>query len=37
MEQFLSDEEGAARTTAKHLTATIERALVETTINAPDW
>ncbi|KAF7790728.1 hypothetical protein EIP86_001684 [Pleurotus ostreatoroseus] len=37
LESFTSDAEGEPRATAKHLTATIERALVETTINAPDW
>ncbi|KAF9241788.1 hypothetical protein BU15DRAFT_73132 [Melanogaster broomeanus] len=36
-EQFFSDVEGAARSAVKRLTRTIERQLVETTINAPDW
>ncbi|EKM54873.1 uncharacterized protein PHACADRAFT_124278 [Phanerochaete carnosa HHB-10118-sp] len=36
-EQFLSSEEGAARAAVKRLTATIERELVEATVNAPDW
>lgn len=37
IEQFLSPEEGAARAAVKRLTATIERELVEATINALDW
>lgn len=37
IDQFLSSEEGAARAAVKRLTATIERELVEATINAPDW
>ena len=37
MEQFLSQDEGAARAAVKRLTATIERELVEATVNAPDW
>lgn len=36
-EQFFSDLEGAPRAAAKRLTRTIERELVEATINAPDW
>lgn len=36
-EQFLSSEEGAPRLAVKRLTATIERELVEATVNAPDW
>ncbi|GJE90098.1 glycerol-3-phosphate-acyltransferase [Phanerochaete sordida] len=37
IEQFLAPEEGAARAAVKRLTATIERELVEATVNAPDW
>ena len=37
LDQFLSPEEGAARAAVKRLTATIERELVEATINATDW
>ena len=37
IDQFLSDVEGAPRTAVKRLTATIERELLEATINAPDW
>lgn len=36
-EQFFSDVEGAARAAVKRLTRAIERQLIETTINAPDW
>ncbi|KAF8444901.1 hypothetical protein L210DRAFT_3502322 [Boletus edulis BED1] len=36
-EQFVSDAEGAARAAVKRLTRAIERRLLETTINAPDW
>ncbi|CDO76065.1 hypothetical protein BN946_scf184696.g17 [Trametes cinnabarina] len=36
-EQFMSAEEGAPRAAVKRLTAAIERALTEATINAPDW
>ncbi|KAI6010515.1 glycerol-3-phosphate-acyltransferase [Pisolithus marmoratus] len=36
-EQFFSDLEGTRRTAVKRLTRVIERQLVETTINAPDW
>ncbi len=36
-EQFFSSEEGAPRAAAKRLTRTIERELIEATINAPDW
>lgn len=36
-EQFASSAEGAARAAVKRLTRAIERQLVETTINAPDW
>jgi len=35
--QFLSDIEGMPRAAVKRLTHAIERQLVETTINAPDW
>ena len=35
--QFFSDVEGMPRAAVKRLTRTIERQLVETTINAPDW
>lgn len=35
--QFLSDIEGMPRAAVKRLTRAIERQLVETTINAPDW
>lgn len=37
IDQFLSEGEGSARVAAKRLTAQIERELVESTINAPDW
>ncbi|KAJ3524678.1 hypothetical protein NM688_g8520 [Phlebia brevispora] len=37
MEQFMSDKEGEPRAAVKRLTATIERKLIESTINAPDW
>lgn len=37
IEQFLSGKEDAARAAVKRLTATLERELVEATINAPDW
>ena len=37
MEEFLSEEEGAARSTAKRLTRDIENWLIKSTINAPDW
>lgn len=36
-EQFFSDVEGGPRAAVKRLTRTIERELVEATINAPDW
>ncbi|KAF8644803.1 hypothetical protein AX16_008263 [Volvariella volvacea WC 439] len=36
-EQFFSGAEGAPRAAVKRLTGTIERELVEATINAPDW
>lgn len=36
-EQFVSDVEGATRAAVKRLTRAIERQLIETTINAPDW
>ncbi|KIJ68024.1 hypothetical protein HYDPIDRAFT_107608 [Hydnomerulius pinastri MD-312] len=36
-EQFFSDVEGTPRAAVKRLTRTIERELVEATINAPDW
>ncbi|KAF9227110.1 hypothetical protein BS17DRAFT_800227 [Gyrodon lividus] len=36
-EQFFSEVEGAGRAAVKRLTRTIERQLVETTVNAPDW
>lgn len=35
--QFLSEIEGMPRAAVKRLTRAIERQLVETTINAPDW
>jgi hypothetical protein len=35
--QFLSDEEGAARTCAKDLTRQIKSQMLSLTINAPDW
>lgn len=35
--QFLSDEEGAARTCAKSLTKQITSEMLSLTINAPDW
>lgn len=37
LEQFLSNSEDAPRTAVKRLTSTIERELVESTVNAPDW
>ncbi|KIP01621.1 hypothetical protein PHLGIDRAFT_38237 [Phlebiopsis gigantea 11061_1 CR5-6] len=37
VDQFLSPDEGASRAAVKRLTATIEQALVQATINAPDW
>ncbi|KAI0684811.1 glycerol-3-phosphate-acyltransferase [Cytidiella melzeri] len=37
IEQYMSGNEGADRAAAKRLTARIERELIETTINAPDW
>ena len=37
IEQFLSDVDGSPRAAVKRLTATVERELVEATINAPDW
>ncbi|KIJ18508.1 hypothetical protein PAXINDRAFT_167112 [Paxillus involutus ATCC 200175] len=36
-QQFFSETDGAARAAVKRLTRTIERQLVETTVNAPDW
>ncbi|KAH7916613.1 hypothetical protein BJ138DRAFT_1139465 [Hygrophoropsis aurantiaca] len=36
-EQYLSGVEGSARSAAKRLTATIERELIDATVNAPDW
>lgn len=36
-EEFFSDKEGSPRSAVKRLTADIETALVEATINAPDW
>lgn len=36
-QQFFSSEDGAPRAAAKRLTRTIERELIEATINAPDW
>jgi glycerol-3-phosphate O-acyltransferase / dihydroxyacetone phosphate acyltransferase len=36
-EQFSCGEEGASRAAAKRLTRAIETALLEATINAPDW
>lgn len=37
LEEFLSEEEGAARSAAKRLTRDIENWLIKSTINAPDW
>lgn len=38
LEQFSSsNSEDAPRAAVKRLTATIERELVEATVNAPDW
>ncbi|KAF7315927.1 PlsC domain-containing protein [Mycena indigotica] len=37
VEQFSSEAEGAPRAAVKRLTRAIEKQLVETTINAPDW
>lgn len=37
LDQFLSSEDDASRLAVKRLTATIERQLVEQTVNAPDW
>ncbi|KAI0047908.1 glycerol-3-phosphate-acyltransferase [Auriscalpium vulgare] len=37
LDQFLLEEEGAARAAAKRLTRAIESQLVALTINAPDW
>jgi glycerol-3-phosphate O-acyltransferase / dihydroxyacetone phosphate acyltransferase len=37
IEQYTAGDEGTARAAAKRLTAQIERELVETTINAPNW
>lgn len=36
-EQFFSAEEGAARAAVKRLTKTIEKRLVERSVNAGDW
>jgi glycerol-3-phosphate O-acyltransferase / dihydroxyacetone phosphate acyltransferase len=36
-EQFLSGVEGSSRAAVKRLTRAIETALLEATINAPDW
>lgn len=36
-DQFLSKEEGAPRAAVKRLSRKIEEALIEATINAPDW
>lgn len=36
-EQFFSSQEGAPRAAVKRLTQTIEKELIEATINAPDW
>jgi len=36
-EQFFSGLEGAPRAAVKRLTRSIERELIEATINAPDW
>ncbi|KAK6972111.1 PlsC domain-containing protein [Favolaschia claudopus] len=37
IEQFTSDAEGAQRTAVKRLSRAIETALVETSVNSPDW
>ena len=37
LEEFLSENEGAARSAAKRLTSDIEDWLIRSTINAPDW
>ncbi|KAI0338250.1 glycerol-3-phosphate-acyltransferase [Trametopsis cervina] len=37
IEQYVSGGEGAARAAAKRLTARIERELIASTINSPDW
>jgi glycerol-3-phosphate O-acyltransferase / dihydroxyacetone phosphate acyltransferase len=37
IEEFQSDVEGAPRAAAKRLTRAIEKELVESTVNAPDW
>ncbi|CAK5265816.1 unnamed protein product [Mycena citricolor] len=37
LEQFCSDEEGAAKAAVKRLTRAVEASLVSTTINGPDW
>ena len=36
-DNFFSDAEGLRRAAVKRLTRTIERSLIEMTINAPDW
>lgn len=36
-EQFFSTVEGEPRAAVKRLTRAVEAALVETTINSPDW
>jgi glycerol-3-phosphate O-acyltransferase/dihydroxyacetone phosphate acyltransferase len=37
LEEFMSPDEGAARSAVKRLTRDVERALIRSTINAPDW
>ena len=37
LEEFMSPDEGASRAAVKRLTHDIERALLCSTINAPDW
>lgn len=37
LSEFLSEDEGAARSAAKRLTRDIENWLIKSTVNAPDW
>ena len=37
IDQYTSGGEREARAAAKRLTARIERRLIESTVNAPDW
>ena len=37
LQQFFSEKEGAPRAAVKRLTAQIEKELLQSTVNAPDW